>query len=219
MRPIVPVRGLLLAALALATATVLSAAAAAAAPAGDADITVTQAHPLQGSTHFFVSLAGPDGEPVADSSMTATPIGPDGVERPAMAMEESSDGEFQGAVPMPEPGTWTVRFTTTDPAASTEATQVVEGASTPQAPTSAAVPATPVPAPTTEGTTPATTAEPDTTEVAAPTASDDSDDGLGMGLLVVGGLMVLAAVIGAGIALTRKPKPSDPDDDPVDPQA
>ena len=209
MRPIVPVRGLLLAALALAT--VLSTSAA--ARAGDAEITVTQAHPLESSTHYFVSLTGPDGEPVAGSSMTATPIGPDGAERAAVTMEESSGGEFQGAVPMPEPGTWRVRFTTTDPATSTEATQVVGGAAPTQAPTSAAVPATPVPAPTTEGTTPGTTAEPEDTEVATDAASttDDSDDGLGTVLLVVGGLMVLAAVVGTVIALTRKPKPSGPD--------
>lgn len=104
-------------------------------PAGaqedEAFVTVDQAHPAQGSTHYFVSVADADGEPVTDAEVTATPISPNGEEGETVALASSGDGVYEGPVPMNEPGEWTVRFESDDPAGSTDATQLVSAAQTP----------------------------------------------------------------------------------------
>ncbi|HEY8545108.1 MAG TPA: FixH family protein [Acidimicrobiales bacterium] len=125
------VRATLLAA-AVALAGVGLAASPAGAQEGDASITVDQAHPGPGSTHYFVSVTDASGAPVNDAEVTATPIGPDGEEGEPVTLQQSGEGIYQGAVPMTDPGEWTVRFESVDPPGTGETTQQVadDGTST-----------------------------------------------------------------------------------------
>jgi hypothetical protein len=206
-RPRTLVRGgLLLAAFAAA----FLFARPAAAHDGKPVITVDQAHPTPTSTHYIVKMVyEDDGDPIVDASLTATPIAPDGSEGALVTMASSGDGTYQGEVPMAEPGTWKVRFTTVDPNGSMEHTQVVAGETT----------TTAEPASTTtsvaETTTP-TTAEPETdTEETAST--DDSDDDSSSAMpLVAGGVVLLAAIGGGAAYAMSRNKPATPDGIPDD---
>lgn len=205
IRPVLLIRGFLLVAVALGT--FLSSPAS--AHGGDPVITVDQVHPAQGSTHYFVKMTWDDGDPIADGSLTATPIAPDGTEGELVVLETTGDGIFQGAVAMDQPGTWTVRFTTVEPPGSLETTQVVEGPATTEAPTTTAV----------AETTSPTTAAPDTTEapadtgeVATGTTDEESDDDSSSALpLILGGIVLLAIVAAAIYAVTRRKPPTDGD--------
>jgi hypothetical protein len=209
IRPVLLIRGFLLVAVALGT--FLSSPAS--AHGGDPVITVDQVHPGQGSTHYFVKMTWDDGDPIADGSLTATPIAPDGTEGELVVLETTGDGIFQGAVPMDGPGTWTVRFTTVEPPGSLETTQVVEGPATTEAPATTAAPETTA--------APDTTAAPETTEapadtddeVATGTADEESDDDSSSALpLILGGIVLLAIAAAAIYAVTRRNPPTDGDD-------
>ena len=204
IRPVLLIRGVLLVAVALGT--FLSSPAS--AHGGDPVITVDQVHPGAGSTHYFVTMTWDDGDPIADGSLTATPIAPDGTEGELVVLETTGDGIYQGPVPMDAPGTWTVRFTSVDPPGSIETTRVVEGPPTTEAPTTTAA----------SETTSPTTAAPDTTE--APGDTDDetaandeeSDDDSSSALpLILGGIVLLAIVAAAVYAVTRRKPPTDGD--------
>lgn len=160
---------------------------------GEATITVDQAHPAPGSTHYFVGVTDAEGEPVTDAEVTATPISPDGEEGAPVTLQSSGDGVYQGAVPMDEPGEWTVRFTSADPAGSSEATQQVSAAQTPIESV-----------PTDDGT-----AAPGATE------DDDSDSILPL-ILLLGGL---AAVAILAVVLYLRATPGDTAPDTTTPDA
>ena len=214
MRPILLIRGVLLVTLALGTFLSLPASA----HGGDPVITVDQVHPGQGSTHYFIRMTWEDGDPITDGSLTATPIAPDGTEGDLVVLESSGDGIYQGAVPMDGPGTWTVRFTTVDPAGSMETTQVVEGpTATTAAPTTTttttAAPETTAPATSEQTVTTQSTAD---DEAAAGDAESDDDSGSALPL-VIGGIVLLAVVAGGAYLLTRRKPPTDGDtEDPAD---
>jgi hypothetical protein len=205
-RPLTLGFGALLAALAAA----LLFASPAAAHDDKAVITVEQAHPTPTSTHFVVKMVfSGDGDPVTDGSLTATPIAPGGAEGALVTMASNGDGTYSGEVPMPEPGSWKVRFTAIDPNGSFEHTQQVAGS-----PTTTAAPTTTTTAAPAETTAPPTTAatETDTEETAA--SSDSDDDSSSAMPLVVGGVVLLAAIGGGAAYAMSRNKPATPDGTP-----
>lgn len=141
---------------------------------GEAFITVDQAHPAPGSTHYFVSVTDAEGEPVSDTEVTATPISPDGEEGETVTFESSGDGVYQGPVAMNDPGEWTVRFESEDPPGTTEATQMVSAAQTP-------IESVP------------TDADADGNDATASEEDDDSSSALPL-ILLLGGLAAVAAL-------------------------
>jgi len=163
---------------------------------GEAFITVDQAHPASGSTHYFVSVTDAAGDLVTDTEVTATPISPDGEEGETVTLTGDGSGVFQGSVPMNDPGEWTVRFTSSDPAGTTEATQRVSAASTP-------IESVP---PDDTGTPEAGTPETGSDDTAAPAVTEDDDSSaLPLVLLLVG----LAAVAVLAVVLYLRSGPED----------
>jgi hypothetical protein len=126
---------------ALAAPLVLASMVLFAAPAGahdgDAIIEVDQEHPGATSTHYFVKVTWEDdGHPVADGTVTATAVSPDGAEQTPVPlnMYDADQGLYEGTVEMPEEGTWTVRFSSVEPPGTLEHTQEVAatGPATPE---------------------------------------------------------------------------------------
>lgn len=208
-RPLTLGRGVLLAALALATIL----AGPASAHDGDPVITVDQAHPADGSTHYFVKVVySDDGDPVNGLSLTATPIAPDGTEGALVTMTGAGEGIYQGEVPMASPGTWKVRFTSVDPPGSLEHTQVVAGPTTTAAPSTTATTAAP------ETTAPPTSAADTDTDIDTEETAADSDDDSSSALpLIIGAVVLLLAVGGgAAYAMSRRKAATEPADDSTD---
>jgi hypothetical protein len=137
-----------------------------------------------------------DGHAAIDSTVTATPIAPDGIPGTPVVMQAvDQDGRYAGSLTFAGGGTWTVRFTSVTPAATSEVVEEV-----------AIVPATPTTAPddttTTEAT--ATTATEETDDVTAGAIDDDHDVEAGydqssavvLVTLVVVLLLLVAIVVG-----------------------
>ena len=180
----------------VAAATLLTASPTAGAHGSDAHLTVDQAHPAGSSTHYILKMTWDDGDPISGKVVTATPTGPDGTRGDPVTMQPFGDGQYQGLVPMPESGTWKVRFASTDPVAEVEATATMTA---PTTTTSAQASATTAGATATTQTTPTTAGD----DAAAATTTDDSDSSSSRPI-IVGALVALLLVCGAAAILYRR---------------
>ena len=181
----------------VAAATLLTASPTAGAHGSDAHLTVDQAHPAGSSTHYILKMTWDDGDPISGKVVTATPTGPDGTPGDPVTMQPFGDGQYQGLVPMPESGTWKVRFASTDPVAEVEATATMTA---PTTTTSAQASTTTVAGATaTTQTTPTTAGD----DAAAATTTDDSDSSSSRPI-IVGALVALLLVCGAAAILYRR---------------
>jgi hypothetical protein len=97
---------------------------------GEGIITLEAAHPAGTSVHFIVRVTWErDGHPATDSVVTATARGSDGTElTPVTLAPVDDEGRYANAIDFGSPGTWMVRFTSSDPAATAEVTATVEAA-------------------------------------------------------------------------------------------
>lgn len=171
--------------LAAAVLTLLAAGAPAGARVahgGAGLIEVEAAHPTATGTHYIVRLTYQnDGDPVADAAVTATPVGPDGRELAAVELAPyDDDGRYEGAIEMPDPGSWTVRFASAEPEASAETTTEISATASTEATT------------TSEGA--GFAAADDGTGDSADAADETSDDSDGFPVLIV----IAAAVVAVG---------------------
>jgi hypothetical protein len=95
---------------------------ASAQDSGDATITVEQIHPTGTGAHYFVRVSGAD----ESATVTATPTSPDGKAGDPVTLTTGGEPDlFQGAVDMPDNGTWTVTFTSKGPDATLDYSQKV----------------------------------------------------------------------------------------------
>ena len=137
-----------------------------------------------------------DGHAAIDSTVTAAPIAPDGTPGVPVVMQAvDQDGRYAGTLVFPDSGTWTVRFTSITPAATSEVVEEV-----------AIVPATTTPAPTETTTTSATatsTVEPADDEAAAPQTEGDADDGGSSAVVVITLVVVLALLVAIVVSFAR----------------
>jgi hypothetical protein len=97
---------------------------------GEGMISLEAAHPAGTSVHFIVRVTWEnDGHPATDSVVTATARGSDGTERTPVTLAPIDDeGRYANAIDFGAPGTWMVRFTSSDPTATAEVTATVEAA-------------------------------------------------------------------------------------------
>ena len=160
------------------------AASAAGAHGGDGVLQVEAAHPTGTGVHFIVQLTYEnDGEAVSGADVTATPVSPSGEELAPVTLAPAADGTYQAPVDLPDPGEWTVRFASTEPAATLE--QTVEISATTTTPTTDADGASAGFAPADDGT-------------GDSAAGDDDSDSDGVPILLV----VAAAVVAIGGVFT-----------------
>ncbi|HLM63712.1 MAG TPA: FixH family protein [Acidimicrobiales bacterium] len=111
-------------------------AAPAGAHSGGGTIVVEQVHPAGTSIHYIVLVTWDnDGHPAADATVTATPVATDGTAQTPFTLAPSGagDGRYSGAVEFPEPGDWTVRFTSIEPTGTIDQAQTVTPSATPGA--------------------------------------------------------------------------------------
>jgi len=99
---------------------------------GEGIINLEAAHPAGTSVHFIVRVTWEnDGHPATDSVVTATARGSDGTELTPVTLAPIDDeGRYANAIDFGSPGTWMVRFTSSDPTATAEVTATVEAAAT-----------------------------------------------------------------------------------------
>jgi hypothetical protein len=97
---------------------------------GEGIINLEAAHPAGTSVHFIVRVTWEnDGHPATDSVVTATARGSDGTELTPVTLAPIDDeGRYANAIDFGSPGTWMVRFTSSDPTATAEVTATVEAA-------------------------------------------------------------------------------------------
>jgi hypothetical protein len=97
---------------------------------GEGIINLEAAHPAGTSVHFIVRVTWEnDGHPATDSVVTATARGRDGTELTPVTLAPIDDeGRYADAIDFGSPGTWMVRFTSSDPTATAEVTATVEAA-------------------------------------------------------------------------------------------
>jgi hypothetical protein len=117
-------------------AVVVAALAAAglllAPPAGgqqsEGIINLEAAHPAGTSVHFIVRVTWEnDGHPATDAVVTATARDGDGRELTPVTLAPIDDeGRYANAIDFGSPGTWMVRFTSSEPTATSEVTATVE---------------------------------------------------------------------------------------------
>jgi len=192
----------------VAAATLLTASPTAGAHGSDAHLTVDQAHPAGSSTHYILKMTWDDGDPISGKVVTATPTGPDGTRGDPLTMQPFGDGQYQGLVPMPESGTWKVRFASTDPVAEVEATATMTAptttTSTPASTTTEAA------ATATSQTTPTTAGD----AAAATAAATEDDDSSSSGPIIAAALIALLLVCGAAAILYRRAN-RGPDEPPL----
>ena len=217
----------------LLTALVLvGASPAAQAHGGDPEISVEAVHALgDGSFHFIVDMVyADDGDPISGKTVTVTPVSPSGASGSAVTLESTGGGVYQGPVPLPEDGTWTVKIASADPVGAIDYGFVVDGdTGTPAAPATTAPPAPTTTVPVTTATTVApTTTVPATTATtatdiedarASATESADSDSSDLPLVLILVGAALLVALAGVPLALRiirnstdRGTPPTDEDD-------
>jgi hypothetical protein len=91
-------------------------------------ITLEATHPAGTSVHFIVRVTWEDdGRPAADAVVTATAVGSDGTQlTPVTLAPADDDGRYANAIEFGSPGSWTVRFTSTNPTGTAEVAQTVE---------------------------------------------------------------------------------------------
>ena len=99
---------------------------------GEGIVNLEAAHPAGTSVHFIVRVTWEnDGHPATDSVVTATARGSDGTELTPVTLAPIDDeGRYANAIDFGSPGTWMVRFTSSDPTATAEVTATVEAAAT-----------------------------------------------------------------------------------------
>lgn len=173
----------------LLVSTILLGVAVASAGHAGADegpgvITVESADPSpDGSVRYVTRLTwANDGHPVADATITATPVGSDGVAlTPVTLTAVDQDGRYGATVTLPEPGQWTVRFTSVTPPGTLEVTQQVE-----PPPTTSTVPRD----------TTTTESIPTTTTVRAEDREESDDGAEGSSSAVAVFWIVLGAIVG-----------------------
>ena len=126
-----------------------------------------------------------DDHPALQSTVTATPIAPDGSPQTPVTLEPvDEDGRYQATVTYPAPGDWTVRFNSVTPTGSIEVTEAIRSD------------ATTMTAPTTSSTDGREASEDDDGSLgAAPDQTSDPDDGDGSGIGSALALAVLIAVV------------------------
>jgi hypothetical protein len=112
---------------ALAAAGLLLAPAAG-AQQGEGIINLEAAHPAGTSVHFIVRVTWEnDGHPATDAVVTATARDSDGAELTPVTLAPIDDeGRYANAIDFGSPGTWTVRFTSSEPTATSEVMATVE---------------------------------------------------------------------------------------------
>lgn len=169
----------------LAAVTIVAAAVlqpgAAAAHEGQGQLTVETTEPEADGVRYVVRLTWVgDNHPAVDATVTATPMDPTGAAGTPVAFTAvDQDGRYQGVVPLPTPGVWTVRFTAVTPPATFEATREVI-------------------APATTTTTIEPDGQPATTEARTPASATDDDDG-SAGTVVFAAVVAVLA-LGGGLA-------------------
>jgi hypothetical protein len=100
---------------------------AAGAQEGRGIITLEATHPAGTSVHFIVRVtSASDGRPATGAVVTATAVDSDGTRlTPVTLAPADSDGRYANAIDFGSPGTWTVRFASTNPTGSSEVTAQV----------------------------------------------------------------------------------------------
>jgi hypothetical protein len=120
----------------IATAVAAVAAASlllgspAGAQEGEGIITLEATHPAGLSVHFIVRVTWEnDGRPADDAIVTATAVATDGTRlTPVTLAPVDNDGRYADAIDFDAPGSWTVRFASTDPTGTAVITQTVDAA-------------------------------------------------------------------------------------------
>jgi hypothetical protein len=106
-------------------------ASASAAHGGDGVLEVEAAHPTGTGVHFIVRLTYEnDGDAVTGAAVTATPVSPSGESLDPVTLAPAADGTYQAPVDMPDPGEWTVRIASDEPAATLEETVEISATTT-----------------------------------------------------------------------------------------
>ena len=218
MKPLAPRAARPLAALVaalLALACALGAASPAAAHDGGGTFAVEQTHPTTSpdgasSIHYIVRLTWDnDGHAAEGATVTATAVDAAGTaQTPAtLAPDPSGDGRYSGTVEFPEPGAWTVRFTSIEPTGTLDHAQEVAAAATTttggddgSADGGGATDTTADAA----GFAPADDGTGDSAAQAPSTAEED-DDGSGIPVLLIVGaaIVALGGVVTALVAIRR----------------
>ncbi|MBA2624403.1 MAG: FixH family protein [Acidimicrobiia bacterium] len=171
-------------------AFLLTGIGAAAAHSERGVVEVVSSEPgVDGGVRYVVRLTYEnDGDAVADATLTAVAVSPDGVEAdPVVLSAGGGPGLYEGEVPLSDSGTWRVRFTSVTPAVTLEVTDEYSpsvAASTTTAPTTTDAPST------------ATDDEQD--EITNDQVGNSvSSGGSGAGTLVFVGLLLALLVVGA----------------------
>jgi hypothetical protein len=118
--------------IAVAVAALAAAGLLLAPPAGaqqsEGIINLEAAHPAGTSVHFIVRITWEnDGHPATDAVVTATARGSDGTELTPVTLAPIDDeGRYANAIDFGSPGTWMVRFTSSEPTATSEVTATVD---------------------------------------------------------------------------------------------
>jgi hypothetical protein len=107
----------------------LQLAPPAGAQQGEGIINLEAAHPAGTSVHFIVRVTWEnDGHPATDSVVTATARDSNGTELTPVTLAPIDDeGRYANAIDFGSPGTWMVRFASSEPTATSEVTATVEG--------------------------------------------------------------------------------------------
>ena len=160
---------------------------------GEGIINLEAAHPAGTSVHFIVRVTWEnDGHPATDSVVTATARGSDGTELTPVTLAPIDDeGRYANAIDFGSPGTWMVRFTSSDPTATAEVTATVEAA-----------------AATGEGGGDGgeggfAAADDDTGASAASSSNDAGDSGMPIGLVVAAAVVVFGGAF-LGLRTVRR---------------
>jgi hypothetical protein len=158
---------------------------------GAGQLTVEQAQPgAERQIRYVVRLTWlNDGHAGLDATVTATVLAPDGTpQTPAALQPADQDGRYETTVTFPNPGAWTVRFTSVSPRATLQQPAVIEPPTT-----------------TTTAATTTSTSEPVASEPPEEQPAGRADPpGGGSALPVVLGLAVLVVVAGVLAALRRR---------------
>lgn len=112
----------------LIATVVLGLATPAAAHEGEGILTVESQEPDgDGAVRYVVRVTwADDGHPALGSTVTATPIAPDGAPQTPVTLEPTDeDGRYATTVTYPAPGDWTVRFTSVTPTGTIEISEAI----------------------------------------------------------------------------------------------
>lgn len=187
-----------LAALLLTHAVVAGGTGVATAHEGEGILTIeSQEVSPEGAASYQVRLTWEnDGHAAIDSTVTATPISPDGTQgTPVVLQPVDQDGRYAGSLTFADSGAWTVRLTSVTPAATAEVVEEV-----------AIVAPTTVADPTTSTSTAAESDEARVDDIAAGELDDaDDDSGSSTGLIVaVVAVVLISAAVVAGFARSNR---------------